>query len=109
MKINSAQLEKLVEQRLKIALIKLTEAKKTTKPVAKLPIKKVSTKKITEDIAAIRLPSSIQTYMTKIGSALSKINLNKNQKMAAIYQLANDLGVSHTEFSGFASKIKSEI
>jgi hypothetical protein len=102
-KMKKAELEKLIAERVKVVKARMiAESKKTTKPVAKKKLQK-------EGIEDVKLPSTVQVYLSKVIDTIKKVPLNKFQQMSIIYHLIEALGVEVKDLNMFMSIIKHSI
>lgn len=62
-----------------------------------------------QNLETVKLPSTIQTAMTKLAQYIEKANLNRAQKMSAVKQLVDALGLDGAEFSRYVTTIKRQI
>ena len=72
-------------------------------------IETIVRKELGEALEDTRLPSNVQTFLTRVKEKIEKVRLNKTQQMAAILQLVTALGIDKTQFNSYMSRIKQEV
>ncbi len=58
------------------------------------------------DYAEVRIPGNLTKFLEKFTDTVKKINLNKNQQIAIIYNILKGLDISIEEFTYMYKKIK---